>query len=69
MLAPLVMGNLGKTQRQTGLDAEGLASMRSGQRKQANAGLGGLAGLLDMDGDITDDVMKLGPKLLGGLFR
>lgn len=71
MLAPLVMGSLGKTQRQSGLDAEGLAAMLGGQRKQANAGLGGLAGLLDMDGDgdITDDVMKVGSKLLGGLFR
>lgn len=70
MLAPLVMGSLGKTQRQGGLDAEGLASMLGGQRKQANAGLGGLAGLLDMDGDgdMTNDVMKLGSKLLGGLF-
>ena len=70
MLAPLVMGSLGKTQRQSGLDAAGLASMLGGQREQANAGLGGLAGLLDMDGDgdATDDVMKLGSKLLGGLF-
>lgn len=71
MLAPLVMGSLGKTQRQGGLDAASLASMLGGQRQQANAGLGGLAGLLDLDGDgdITDDVMGLGSKLLGGLFR
>jgi hypothetical protein len=71
MLAPLVMGSLGKTQRQSGLDASGLATMLGGQREQANAGLGGLAGLLDMDGDgdIADDVMNLGSKLLGGLFR
>ena len=70
MLAPLVMGSLGKTQRQSGLDAAGLASMLGGQREQANAGLGGLAGLLDMDGDgdATDDILKIGKKLLGGLF-
>lgn len=70
MLAPLVMGSLGKTQRESGLDASALASMLGGQREQANAGLGGLAGLLDMDGDgdITDDVVNLGSKLLGGLF-
>jgi len=70
MLAPLVMGSLGKTQRQSGLDAAGLASLLGGQREKANAGLGGLAGLLDMDGDgdMTNDVMKLGSKLLGGLF-
>ena len=71
MLAPLVMGSLGKAQRQDGLNAEGLASMLGGQREQANAGLGGLAGLLDMDGDgdFKDDLMKLGSKLLGGLFK
>ncbi|HRJ45287.1 MAG: DUF937 domain-containing protein [Caldilineaceae bacterium] len=70
LLAPLVLGSLGKTQREDGLDATGLASLLSGQRAQANAGLGGLAGLLDMDGDgdITDDVVKLGSKLLGGFF-
>ena len=70
MLAPLVMGSLGKTQRQSGLDAAGLASMLGGQREQANAGLGGLAGLLDMDGDgdATNDILKIGKKLLGGLF-
>ncbi|RLT37174.1 MAG: DUF937 domain-containing protein [Chloroflexi bacterium] len=70
MLAPLVMGGLGKTQRQSGLDAAGLASMLGGQREQANAGLGGLAGLLDRDGDgdATNDIMKIGGKLLGGLF-
>jgi len=70
MLAPLVMGSLGKTQRQSGLDAAGLTSLLGGQREKANAGLGGLAGLLDMDGDgdISDDVVKLGSKLLGGLF-
>ncbi len=70
MLAPLVMGSLGKTQRQSGLDAAGLASMLGGQREQAKAGLGGLSSLLDMDGDgdITDDVVSLGSKLLGGLF-
>lgn len=71
MLAPLVMGGLGKTQRQEGLDAAGLASMLGGQQARANAGLGGLTALLDMDGDgdVTDDVVSLGSKLLGGLFR
>lgn len=71
MLAPLVMGGLGKTQRQEGLDAAGLASMLGAQQARANAGLGGLTALLDMDGDgdVTDDVVSLGSKLLGGLFR
>jgi hypothetical protein len=65
------MGSLGKTQRQNGLDAEGLATLLGDQRAKANTGLGGLAILLDMDGDgeIADDVQKLVSKLLGGLFR
>jgi len=70
MLAPVVMGALGKQQSQGGLDAAGIASMLSGERQQAESQLGGLAQLLDMDNDgsIVDDVMNLGGKVLGGMF-
>ena len=70
MLAPLVMGGLGKTQREKGLDARGIAQLLGQERRQADSQLGGLAKLLDMDGDgdITDDILNLGSKLLGGLF-
>ena len=72
-LAPLVMGMLGQTQRQQNLDAPGLAQMLQGEQQQVAASapsLGGLARLLDSDNDgqITDDLAKIGGKLLGGLF-
>ena len=71
MLAPLVMGALGQTQRRQGLDAGGLATLLGGERQQADSMLGGAATqLLDQnhDGSIVDDVVRMGSKLLGGLF-
>jgi hypothetical protein len=73
MLAPLVMGALGREKRQGQLDIGGLTSMLSGERERAEgagASLGGLASLLDSDadGDIKDDVAKMGAGLLGKLF-
>jgi hypothetical protein len=73
MLAPVVMGAVGRTQRQQNLDASGVANMLAGERQRAESGspaLGDLARLLDSDGDgqIADDVAKLGNGLLGNLF-
>ncbi len=74
MLAPVVMGALGRQRRQQNLDAGGLASMLGGERQQmeqANPAFGMLGKLLDQDGDgsIADDIAgKLGKGLLGGLF-
>jgi len=71
MLAPLVMGAVGQTQQQQGLNASGLANLLGGEQQQADSMLGGLATqLLDQnnDGSIVDDVMKIGSNLLGGLF-
>ena len=71
MLAPVVMGALGKTQQEQGLNAGGLANLLSGEQSHADSMLGGLASqLLDAnhDGSIVDDVMSMGSKLLGGLF-
>lgn len=62
MLAPLVLGALGRTQRQRGLDAGGLSDILGGERRrieQANPGNRGLLdSLLDRDGDgqIMDDL-------------
>jgi hypothetical protein len=72
-LAPLVMGMLGQAQRKQNLDASGLAQMLQVEQRQAATSapaLGGLARLLDSDNDgqITDDLAKMGSKLLGGLF-
>ena len=63
-LAPLVMGALGKAKRSQDLDAGGISDLLQGEGSQARKQLGGLAGLLDRDGDgsIADD-------LLGGLGR
>jgi hypothetical protein len=70
MLAPLVMGALGKAQRTNGLDAGGLASMLGQERQRINTNAGGLSGLMGMldqnnDGSVTDDVMGMAGKLFG----
>lgn len=74
MLAPIVMGAVGKMKKENNLDAGGLASML-GQEREAVAKkapeLGGIMGMLDADGDgsVVDDLMKIGGKgLLGKLF-
>jgi hypothetical protein len=73
ILAPIVMGALGKAKRQQNLDTGALTSMLAGERKRADSmgSLGGLASLIDSDadGDITDDVAKAGMGLLGRLLR
>ena len=75
MLAPLVMGALGKAQRQGNLDARGVADALGQERrtveKRLPSGMGGMLGsLLDQDGDgsIADDVAKLGGGLLKNLL-
>lgn len=72
MLAPMVLGQLGKAKRQGGMDASALAGMLGGERqaieKQAPQQMGLLNSLLDQDGDgDTDlgDIAKLGGGLLG----
>jgi hypothetical protein len=73
-LAPLVMGVLGRTQRQQGFDAQGLSGYLTGERRQvqqrAPDAMDVLGNLLDTndDGQVVDDVVKLGAGLLGGLF-
>lgn len=75
MLAPIVMGYLGKQKNEQGLDAGGLTGLLGGlvggaaqtnQREMST-----IEKLLDQDGDgnAMDDVMDLGSKLLGGFFK
>lgn len=75
MLAPVVMGALGKTKREQGLDMAGIASLLSGTVAQERANTGNPAidiamKFLDSDGDgsAVDDIASMGMKMLGGLF-
>ncbi len=70
LLAPVVLGALGKAQRKAGLDAQGVASVLTQNKQQAASGGAGLAQLLDFDGDgdLTEEMVGLGATLLGGLL-
>lgn len=71
MVAPLVMGAVGQTQRQNDLDPGGLSDFLGTQQQQAEASAPGLAGALNSmldsnrDGSVTDDVGRL----LGTFFK
>ena len=75
LLAPLVMGALGRQKRQEGLDPNGLSSMLAGEgqraREVAPGAMNLLGSLLDDEGDGLDagDLADAGKKLFGGLFR
>lgn len=75
MLAPMLMGALGRQKRQQGLDVGGLANLLTGTVTQQNQSaqnptMSLVTRFLDSDGDgsIADDVASIGMKLLGGLF-
>ena len=63
MLAPLVMGYLGRQKQQQGLDAGGLQSMLGQQQQQIQASPQGgfLSSMLDRnhDGSMTDDIASM----------
>lgn len=75
MLAPMVMGMLGKAKREQNLDQGGISDLLTGFTKQEqdrNPAMSLITGFLDADGDgsIIDDVAgMLGKGLLGGLFK
>jgi hypothetical protein len=70
LLAPIVLGALGKAQRKESLDAAGVASILTQNKQQATSATPGLTQLLDFDGDgdVTEEMVDLGTKLLGGLL-
>lgn len=70
MLAPVVLGALGKAQREKKLDAQGVASMLTQEREQADSTLPGIAQLLDMDGDgdVTEEMINIGGTLLSSFL-
>lgn len=73
MLAPMVMGALGRTQRSSGLDARGVASMLGDERRTMESrqpqAMGLLGSLLDADGDGDVDGGDLARKGLGALGK
>jgi len=73
-MAPLVLGALGKQKKKQGLDAQGLfgllrQSKEEVQQRDSNANI--FEKILDQDGDgkISDDLMGMGMKVLGGFFK
>jgi hypothetical protein len=71
ILAPVVMGAIGKTQRQQGLGAGDLAGLLGGATQSMSSGspmLDMLSGMLDKnhDGSAVDDVMGMIGGFLGG---
>ena len=71
MLAPLVMGALGKAQRQNGFDAGSLSGYLNGEQQRAQMQspdmMGMLTSMLDAnnDGSILDDLGNIAGKLFG----
>ena len=69
MLAPVLMGAMGKAKKEGGLDAGGLSGMLSGMASKSGVS-GGILGMLDKNGDgqVMDDVQDMAKNLLGGFF-
>jgi hypothetical protein len=68
MLAPIVLGMLGRAKRQRGLDAKGVADVLGNEQQEVSRSpLGGLLGLLDADkdGSVVDDAMGVMGRVLG----
>lgn len=70
MLAPIVMGVLGRMKKTEGLDANQLPDVLEQGRQQGEREVPGLGGLLDAnkDGSIADDLLRMGGSALGGMF-
>ncbi len=69
MLAPLVMGALGKQQQSQGFDASSLMGFLGGEKEAVEKESGGLIGrMLDQDGDGDFDMSDMAKLALGKLF-
>jgi len=73
VIAPIIMGFLGKMTRQNNLDAGALTSSLQQEKQAAEAGgfdFGSILGMLDADGDgdVKDEVMEMGGSWLKRLF-
>lgn len=71
VVAPLVMGAVGQTQRQNDLDPGGLSDFLGAQQQETEAAAPGLGGALNSmldsnnDGSVTDDLGRM----LGSFFK
>jgi hypothetical protein len=70
MLAPIVMGVLGRARQQKGLTPTQLPQVLQQSAQQTTSGLGPLAGMFDAnhDGSVADDMLKAGSSVLGNIF-
>ena len=70
-LAPMVMGALGKTQQEQGMDATSLSNYLGNQHQQTQASSPDIMGMLgsfldsNKDGSVVDDVGRLAGKFFG----
>jgi len=70
MVAPLVMGAVGRQQQQNGLDSQGLSAYLGAQQQQAAAAnpdlMGRLTSMLDSnrDGSVVDDLSRIAGNFL-----
>ena len=75
LLAPVVMGMIGKKQREESLGADGLTGMLEKNtqyaHQQAPDLMSSLTRVLDSnnDGSVVDDLLRMGQGVLGGLLR
>lgn len=73
-MAPIVMGALGKQKKSQNLDTGGIFDVltKSVEPQRKDSQFGGLLNAVldqDGDGDVKDDLLNMGMKALGGLFR
>jgi hypothetical protein len=73
MAAPAVLASLGKAKKEQGLDVGALTGLLNKEAKTAQAARADLGMLkfldADGDGDVTEEVMGLGKKILGGMLK
>jgi hypothetical protein len=70
MLAPLVMGVLGRMKQSKQIDAGRLPEVLQESREQGEQQNPGLGGMFDAnhDGSVADDLLRMGSTALGGMF-